>query len=54
MAVKLRFDRRYKRFVPKDVRRLGEERGIPKPNRYVPSAQGVSLSRLGGRLSNED
>jgi hypothetical protein len=27
---------RYERYVPADVRRLAEERGIPKPNVWVP------------------
>jgi hypothetical protein len=43
-----RLNRRYRRLVPKDARRLGESRGAPSPNRYVPDASGrlISLKRL--------
>lgn len=35
---------RYERLVPQEIRQLAEERGVPKPNRYVPSAQGVTVA----------
>jgi hypothetical protein len=35
---------RYERFIPVEVRQLAEKRGIPKPNRYVPSAQGATAA----------
>jgi hypothetical protein len=37
--IKRRSNRRYRLYVPKDIRRLGEAAGAPKPNRFVPSAQ---------------
>jgi hypothetical protein len=43
---KIRLDRRYRKYVPKDIRRLGENRGVPKPNRYVPSAHGAAIGPI--------
>jgi predicted metal-dependent hydrolase len=31
---------RYRKYVPKHVRKLAEARGVPKPNRWIPSAKG--------------
>jgi hypothetical protein len=38
--LKLDGSKRYRRFVPKEVRQLGESHRLPKPERYIPSAQG--------------
>lgn len=35
------FDKRYREYVPAEIRELGERAGAPLPNRYVPSAQGL-------------
>jgi hypothetical protein len=35
--------RRYERRVPKRLRDLGESYGAPRPNRYLPSAEGGAV-----------
>lgn len=29
-------DKRYRRYVPEKIRKFGESRGVPKPERYIP------------------